>query len=212
MTLNDPDSRTLIDRATHGDDAAVELLLERHLPGLEAYIRLRTGRLLKAKESASDILQSVCREVLEHVDRYQYRGEAQFRHWLYTTAMRKIINKSEYYKAEKRDAAREVRIQATHATHTNRDDALAATYRSFFTPSRHLEAREELSRMERAFAALPDDKRDVILLAKVIGLSRAEIAQQMGRSEVAVRSLLSRALAELAEMLETPGGDAGSHG
>lgn len=195
-------SKDLIDRASNGDVGAVDALLERNLPGLEAYIRLRSGRLLKSKESASDLVQSVCREVLQHMDRYQYRGEAQFRHWLYTTAMRKIINRYEYYKAEKRDAAREIVSSDPDMNSSGTGGNLLHTYRSFMTPSRHMAAREELERTERAFEKLSEDKREVILLAKIVGLSRAEIAEQMGRSELAIRSLLSRSLAELAENLE----------
>lgn len=203
--MNSP-SKELIDRASNGDVSAVDVLLERNLPGLEAYIRLRTGRLLKSKESASDLVQSVCREVLQHIDRYQYRGEAQFRHWLYTTAMRKILNRNEYYKAGKRDAAREFVTSDPGRSSSSTGGALLQTYRSFVTPSRHLAAREELDRTERAFAKLSEDKREVILLAKIVGLSRAEIAGEMGRTELAIRSLLSRALAELAEYLEEDDG------
>ncbi|MBI3819745.1 MAG: sigma-70 family RNA polymerase sigma factor [Planctomycetes bacterium] len=198
-----PISRDLIDRASNGDPAAVDTLLEKNLPGLEAYIRLRTGRLLKARESASDLVQSVCREVLQHMDRYQYRGEAQFRHWLYTTAMRKIVNRYEYYRAEKRDAGREVAPHPDDASGSAESAGqILQTYRSFITPSRHMQAREELDRTERAFAKLSEDKREVVLLAKVVGLSRADIAAEMGRTEIAIRSLLSRALAELSEHLE----------
>ena len=42
----------------------------------------------------------------------------------------------------------------------------------------------------------------MILLAKQVGLSRSEIAEEMGRTEGPVRMLLSRALAQLAEMLD----------
>ena len=48
--------------------------------------------------------------------------------------------------------------------------------------------------MEAAFDSLPDDYREVITLARIAGLSHAEIARQMARSESAVRMLLSRAL------------------
>jgi hypothetical protein len=44
-------------------------------------------------------------------------------------------------------------------------------------------------------------QREVIALAKIAGLSRAEIGERMGRSETAVRTLLHRALADLAERL-----------
>ena len=48
------------------------------------------GPQLRAKESASDLVQSVCREVLGRLDRFQHGGEAGFRHWLYATALRKV--------------------------------------------------------------------------------------------------------------------------
>ncbi len=62
--------------------------------------------------------------------------------------------------------------------------------------------RETIDLIERAFEELPDDHRQVILLARLVGLSRKEIADEMGRSEVAVRNLLSRALSQLAEILD----------
>ena len=43
----------------------------------------------------------------------------------------------------------------------------------------------------------------MIVMAKVMGMSRAEIGAELGRSELAVRTLLSRALAQLATELVT---------
>ena len=42
----------------------------------------------------------------------------------------------------------------------------------------------------------------MVTLAHLVGLSRAEIANQMGRSETAVRSHLHRALARLGVVLK----------
>jgi RNA polymerase sigma-70 factor (ECF subfamily) len=190
----------LLESASKGDGVAVDVLLERYLPGLEAFIRLRQGRLLRAKESAVDIVQSVCREILQHIDRYQYRGEAQFRHWLYSTAMRKIANKVEYYRAERRDAAREIAPPPASASASAAD--LLQQYASVCTPSRVAQAREEMTRIEAAFARLPDDHREVILMSRMIGLSHREIAEALGTTDVAVRVRLSRALAKLGGLLE----------
>lgn len=44
----------------------------------------------------------------------------------------------------------------------------------------------------------------MILLRKLINLSRTEIAREMNRSEDAVTALLGRALARLRELLEAP--------
>jgi len=62
-------------------------------------------------------------------------------------------------------------------------------------------AREELQRVEHAFARLTQEKQDVVLMSRLMGLNHAQIAAELGKTEVAVRSTLSRALAELAAFL-----------
>ncbi len=191
------DTLLLARRAAAGDRAAAEALLERCLPELRAYVRLRAGAAIRNREAHSDIVQSTCREVLEHLDRFQFPSEGAFRQWLFTTALRKLTHRRDYYQAEKRDARREVAIDGEPAG----ADGLLACYRSFATPSQAAMLREEIERIEAAFEGLSEEHREVITLAKVVGLSRAEIGAQMGRSEGAVKMLLSRALAELAERL-----------
>ena len=62
-------------------------------------------------------------------------------------------------------------------------------------------AREELLAVERAFGQLAPEKQEVIVRNRLIGMSHAEIAKDRGKTEGAVRSMLSRALAELASGL-----------
>ncbi len=180
---------------------AVLELLERHLPGLRAFVRLKAGALVRAREPESDIVQSTCREVLERVHEFRHGGEAGFRQWLYTTALRKILDKHEYHTAQKRDVRREERgVQAGEA-----DASLLAVYHRFASPSRGAVAQEELERIERAFAALPEDYREAVLLSRIVGLPRGEVARAMERSEASVRNLLHRALVRLSALLSEPG-------
>ncbi|MCB9898617.1 MAG: sigma-70 family RNA polymerase sigma factor [Planctomycetes bacterium] len=196
------ESRILVERAAGGDRAALDALLERHLPGLRAYLRLRSGPVLRAKESCSDLAQSVCRDVLENLDTFRFPGEAAFRAWLYTTAMRKVADRAEYWRAAKRDAQREALPESQRNTHSESDELrLLDCYRELCTPSQHAMGREALERIERGFERLPDDYREVIVLARLAGMSRKEIAEQMGRTEAAIRNLLPRALAQLADEL-----------
>ena len=194
----DEASRELIENATKGDDRAVESLLQQHLPGLRAFVRLQASPMIRAQESSSDIVQSVCREILQHVDRYQYQGEANFKHWLFTTAMRKLTHRRDYYRAEKRDIARNATPPKPEFSGA---EGLLEYYSSFTTPSQHAMAREELARVEKAFDELPEHYREVILMARVVGLSRSEIAEKTGRTEGAVGTLLYRAMAELSGLL-----------
>ena len=185
----------LVARATNGDVQAVDDLLARHIDGLEAFVRLRAGELLQERESVSDLVQSACREVLGHMDRFQYGGERGFKAWLYETALRKIRNRYQYWNAEKRNAPQE---------HLTDGDAarIERTYRPVITPSRNAEARETLRRLEGAMAKLSDEERQVIVHARLLGLSHAEIAEVIGKSEQSSRTILYRALGKLTEELE----------
>jgi len=188
----DEPSRALVARAARNDREAIESLLVQHLPGLEAYLRLRMGPVMRAKESASDLVQSVCREVLLDLPRFEYRGEAAFRHWLYQQAAHKLIDRHRGLTADKRDPARERVLGDAESA------AVLSAYATLCTPSRAVSAREALQRVEQAFDALPEDYKEAITLHRMVGLSHAEIAAHMGRSEGAVRNLVYRGLAQLA--------------
>src|SRR5258705_6880905 len=86
LALMAEDSVRLAERAAAGDRAALDELVVRHVDGLRAFVRLRVGPELRARESSSDLVQSVCREVLQDARRFQHAGESAFKSWLYTTA------------------------------------------------------------------------------------------------------------------------------
>lgn len=186
--------RALVVRATAGDRDAIGELLVRHLPALRVFVRLQVDPMLRERESCSDLVQSTCRALLEHLDDFEYRGEGQFRSWLYTAALNKIRERHRYHRAERRDPAREV--ADGHAR-------LGELYGSLLTPSRVAMARERVAQLEHAFARLPEDYREVILLCRVVGLPQAEVAERMGRSVDSVRNLLLRALARVAALADT---------
>lgn len=203
----EPDLQALTDAAAAGDRGAIEALLERFLPDVRAFVRLRAGPALRARESNSDLVQSVCREILEHAERFQHPSEGAFRHWLFTTAQRKLHHRHEYWMAQKRGAVAEVPIDpGGDASSAGDVPDLMSRYRRFSTPSGAASLREEVERVEAAFDQLSEEHREVITLAHLTGLSRAEIAERMGRSEGAVRVLLHRALARLSGLLQ-PGAE-----
>jgi RNA polymerase sigma-70 factor, ECF subfamily len=201
----DQESRLLVQRATQGDARAVEALLAQNLPALRAWVRLRCGPVLRDRESASDIVQSACREVLQHIDRFRWNGEAGFRAWLYATTARKIADRADHWKAARRDAAREVPL---HGKGPDGDTQVLDVYRSVCTPSEHASGRETMERIERAFETLADDERELIVMSRIAGLSGADIAGKLGCSEAAARQRLFRALANLSEALEQQTGAA----
>lgn len=181
---------------THDDEAAsdarasIESLLAEHLPRLRAFVRLKAGPVVRAREAESDIVQSTCREILTHRERYLHPGEENFRRWLFSTALRKILDKRDFHTAARRDVRRAA------------DGDLLSVYAGLATPSQVASAREQIERIEDALARLPDDQREVVVLSRIAGFSRAEIAAEMQRSEASVRNLLHRALMRLSRELQ----------
>ena len=193
-------SEALVHQASRGDDDALAQLLARHLPALHAFVRLRAGEAVLAKESCSDVVQSVCREVLRDLGAFEYRGEAAFRSWLFERALHKVIDRNRFYRMGKRDIGREVappsRMSRAEA------GALLGHYAAVCSPSREAEAHEEVARIEAAFQQLDEPYREVIAMCRLMGMTQAEVAAATGRSEGSVRGLLARGLARLARLLE----------
>lgn len=190
---SDP-AEDLFRRTRSGDRTALETLLQQHLPAMRAFVRSRMSALLRARESAEDLVQSACRQVLGKLADFEYRGEEAFRGWLFTAVLHVLRHHERDLRREKRDARREAAVSDLHA--------LSECYRSVLSPSAHALADESVRALEAAFDALPDDYREVISLSRFARLSRAEIARTMGRSEDSVRSLLPRALAALAAAID----------
>lgn len=184
-------SKDLVDDAVRGDAQARESLFGAHLSGLRAYVRARLGPRLRARETSQDIAQSVCREALAGLGRFEYRGGGSFRAWLLRHADLRLRNKARHWERDKRTKARE-----------QGGSVELERVATFLSPSRAACTREELERVFVALRALPSDYREVILLARVDGLSHDEIACRLGRTPLATRTLLSRALARLATGLE----------
>jgi len=188
------DTESLARRAAEGDALAVEQLIALHLAPLRAFVRSHMSPELRARESTSDVVQSVCRELLTHQERFQYPSADAFKHWLFTTARRKISNRARDFATQKRGAAR---IEGGEF----RESALGAVYAKISSPSGQALRQEEIERLERAIDQLAEEQREVLTLAYMAGLSRAEIGRRTGQSEEAVRTMLHRAIARLSILI-----------
>jgi len=190
--------RQTVFAARNGDRAAFDSLFARNFPRLVAFIRARVGGVIAARESAHDLAQSVCREALEGIDEFDFRGEDAFRRWLFVRAVRKISNRHRWLHREKRDAARD----AVPALAEEDATGLLTAYATIDTPSRHASAKEQLELIESSLERLPDAQREAIALVRVAGLSYQETAEHLGRTESATRGLVMRGLARLSGLLD----------
>lgn len=194
------DAEQLIQRASNGDATAIQALLARHLPALRAYVHVRVGPRVRSQETDSDVLQSVCGELLQSLSGFEYRGEAAFRQWLYTAAVRKLVAKDRYYRTNKRDTHRN--LQGVADPDASWSQSLAPMLADqLASPSQQAMAAETRERLEQVLAAMPQEHREVIVMSRIAGLSHAEIAARLGIAPSSVRSALSRALARLGRLL-----------
>lgn len=197
-TVDEPTDR-LISEASQGDEAALDGLLRRYLPGLRRYVNRHAPAPVRARDSAADLVQSACRELLLRLKdgRFEYQGEAQFKQWLYQAAMNKISDRRKYHAAERRGAGRSP-IEA--ADPESGGSPLDAFLMSMSTPSRQLERDENMRRLQAAFDQLDEREQRIIRMARVEGRTHQEIAGVFGVTPENSRVLLSRALARLADL------------
>jgi RNA polymerase sigma-70 factor, ECF subfamily len=171
----------LIERAKH-DAQAFGLLYERYVDRIYNYIYYRTSD----SREAEDLTARVFYRALAHMNEYHQRG-APFAAWLYRIAHNLVANWH-----RDRGRRRDVRL-----------DDVVALAEKHEGPERLAEQGEEARMLLGAMGTLPAERQQLLILKFVDGLSNAEIAQVMGRSEGAVKSLYHRTLIALRDELES---------
>ncbi len=174
------DEAQLIRRAQQGDLAAVSELYTLHIDRIYQYVKYRTGD----EQTAEDITAEVFLRAIESLGSYNDQG-APFVAWLYRIAHARIID---YWRSMQRR-------QTAPLDDPLLQDGLVATDDAIDTD--FLQNRLLWSALQQ----LTDDQQNVIVLKFVQGLSNAEIAQIMGKTEGAVKALQRRALEALARLL-----------
>lgn len=173
----DPDLADV--RAAQSDRAAFGALYRRYVDRVYGY----AFYLLGDHHDAEDATERTFLAALAALDGFRDTG-ATFRSWLFRIAHNQLAN-----------ALRGRKRQATVPIDDAREPIDGAD------PAQALAAADEARRLRRALATLSDDRRQVIVLRFVDGLSAREIGEVLGRSEGAVRVLQHRAVRELAARL-----------
>lgn len=190
-------SHSSILSASRGDPAAINDVLQAYLPRLHQFVRVRLGPQLRAREDSVDIVQSTVRELLTERE-FEWRGEVEFRAWLFQAALNKIRARARFHGADRRNAGHEAPPSGST------QQPLDAVTADLPTPSRVAMAREEVQRLEAAMAQMSEAHREVLTLSRIVGLPHAVIASQLGKTEAAVRQMLVRAMAALGALMEGP--------
>jgi len=187
-------------RAAAGDEAALEDLIRLHEPSLLAFVRSRAGKALRRRESVRDLLQEILLEVALGLEKLEYRSEPEFRAWLYSLAERRVVDRARHFRREKRDGGALRSLDDSRA----QQELLLQGFSSVLSPSGALAHREDVLRLEEAFARLPETDREVLSLAFFCGLNSAEIGARLGIGHEAARKRKRRAKTRLAALWGEP--------
>jgi RNA polymerase sigma-70 factor, ECF subfamily len=187
--LHDPDVRLML-QVRDGDAAAFTELVLRYQNRLLTILE----HLVGSREQAEDLAQDVFVRVFKARERYE--PEAKFSTWLFTIANNVASNA-----LRSRSRRREVGVPEGNGDSTPLALDQLAKAASGFMPTRALDKAEQAEMVRHAVAALSERQRMALLLAKFEGMSYHDIAQTMGLSVQAIKSLLSRARVNLKEIL-----------
>jgi RNA polymerase sigma-70 factor (ECF subfamily) len=168
-------------------DRAFEDLYRDHLRDVYSYAYYRVGN----HHDAEDLTEQAFLQAYRHFERARRESNGRpLRPWLIRIAHNLASN---YH----RDRAR----RPTAAL-----DAVEPPSHPHGT-ERVVEGREELRDVIDHLEALPDDRREALIMRFALGMSNREIARALGRTDGATKVLIHRAIKQLEELMSPEADD-----
>ena len=190
-------------RATNRDRGALfASMFEGHRPRLERMVYFRMDPRVRARLSASDVLQDVFVEASGRLDRYVDDGRMPLFLWLrFLTGQAVAAAYRHHIGVKMRDARRQVPLQdraRLGASTVAMADALIARGT---TPTRGAANEELRERMASALDAMSESDREILVLRHFEELTNGEAAQELGIDISAASKRFIRALDRLRAIL-----------
>lgn len=189
----------LLRKAQQGEPLAADEIFRRYRPRLLHIVALRLGqRLAEIGSEVEDIVQDALLDAFRDLAQFEQRSEGALLHWLSELSMNRFRDRWRREHAAKRGHA------AVKSFDTDGSSVLSSSILDgeITTPSERAQGAELELRLEQCLLALPEADRQVIVMARVCGMSHAEIAQSLGLgAESTSRARLARALVMLSQCL-----------
>ena len=184
MTAGDhPDASRraeLVDRAQAGDAHAFGLLYDEYHQAVYRYVYARVGAVALAEDLTSETFV----RALRALDSFRWQGR-DFGAWLVTIA-RNLI--ADHFKSGR------VRLESPTDEIETHDSATQG-------PEIDVLTLVTAEAVRQAVGALPDEQRDCLTMRFFAGMSIAETAKVLDKSEGAVKQLQLRAVRQLAKVV-----------
>ena len=189
-----PDAReaALVGRASEGNADAFGELYLLHMDAIYRYVRFRVGTVADAE----DLTEQVFLKAWEALPGYEQRGY-RFRTWLYRIAHNAVVD---FHRRARHvaDSSMDERQDSLLDSQTVGWTGSGQTPRS--VTDQVIDA-EEIASLSAAIEKLGEEQQQVIVLRFIEGLSHADVAHIVNKSEGACRVIQHRALAALQRLL-----------
>jgi RNA polymerase sigma factor (sigma-70 family) len=176
VTGKQPDDERIMQDVRAGELGKLELLFDRHHPGLFRYFLSLTSN----RAVSEDLAQEVFFRILKY--RHTYQPGCGFRPWLYSVGRN---------------------VWADHVGKQKPEVALpeeAGELRGKEMPAdRAVQKKQEAQILRRALASLPGEKREVLILSRYQDMKYEEIASVLQCEVGTVKVRVYRALRELSD-------------
>jgi RNA polymerase sigma factor (sigma-70 family) len=195
----------LIQKASAGDQGALQGLLLAHYDEIEATIRHQFSPELAAHLEIDDLVQEVLVDVHRGISLYQEREHGGFVPWLKRIAENCVIDTVRHYRRQKRGGGRQ-RVGITAGDPTDSIDSLwewICADTDANSPYRILRNKEAREMVQICMAGLNDDQRQAVAAYYFDHMNADQISEKMNRSPAAVIELLRRARTNLGKLLGT---------
>jgi RNA polymerase sigma factor (sigma-70 family) len=170
----------LLERMKHGDNQALELLVERSLPSLRRWARGRLPRWARSLAETQDLVQDAVIHALPRLSTFEVRRPGALQAYLRQAVTNHI-----------RDEIRKVQNRPQTELHDSLPDSGAS-------PLEQAVGHEALERYETALASLRPADREAIIARLELQQSYEEVALALGKpSAAAARMSVTRAVKAL---------------
>ncbi|VXC35208.1 sigma-70 family RNA polymerase sigma factor [Aeromicrobium sp. 9AM] len=180
---NDPEAsrlRALVDLAKEGDAEAFGQLYDHYVSGVFRFVYYRVG----SQQLAEDLTSETFVRGLRAIQRFNWQGK-DFGAWL-TTIARNLV--ADHFKSSR------ARLEIVAETIPEGKVTVAS-------PEQEVLALISNEMLFEAVNSLPNEQRDCILMRFIQGMSIAQTAAALGRSEGAIKQLQLRAVRSLAKTM-----------
>lgn len=200
--MSEKELNALSDRVREGSAEALGEYLNAIKPRLLGLLHHLTGEHLQRVVETEDLFQEVASSAIASLAKIP-RENLDVDAWLERLARRRVVDAHrEHFGAAKRSQSRnQVFSQMGSDDSEGEGHFEQLLIASITSPGLAASRNFKLAQLQTALAQLPSEQQELLRLRYSEGLPTAMIAEQMGKTDVAVRVMLSRIIAALQKQL-----------